>query len=122
MKKIFYFTDVLAFLTREEDAINKLRKNLQIFKDHSSDIRLVWHPWSGTEKYLELNHSKVLESYREIVETYCREAWGELDTSSSFSKTKEVLADCNAYYGDVSDLVYEAQNAKIPVMIQNVDC
>ena len=121
MKKIFYYTDVLPFLGRGKDATDKLISNLEIFKDSADRIRLVWHPWSGTEKYMELNESSVLDEYRAIVEKYRSEAWGDLDESDTFEDARKVLLECDGYYGDVSDLVYEAQNAGIPVMLQNVD-
>ncbi len=121
MKKMFYYTDVLPFLARGKDAIDKLSRNLETFHDASGDIKLVWHPWSGTDKYLERNNSSVRIRYNEIVRKFSEEGWGELDLSDTFGDAKKVLLSCDAYYGDVSDLIYEAQNAKIPVMIQNID-
>ncbi len=121
MKKIFYYTDILPFLGREEDAIGKLKRNLKIFLDSSDKVQLVWHPWSETEKYLMLNNSSVLDRYRSIVDTYRKERWGELDESDSFDDAKKVLFTCDGYYGDVSDLAYEAQRSGIPVMVQDID-
>ena len=121
MKKVFYFTDVLPFLGKGDAALEKLNHNLEIFKEASDKIRLVWHPWSGTEKYMELNDAPVLDEYRSILENFRSEAWGDLDESTSFEQAKEALLGCNGYYGDVSDLVYEAQNAGIPVMLQDID-
>lgn len=122
MKKVFYYTDVLPFLSRGEDAVDKLKRNLEVFKEEQESIRLVWHPWSKTEEYLELNKSDVIKDYKEIIDTYLSEGWGELDRSKSMSDAKEAMLKCDAYYGDSCDLIYEAQNAKMPVMIQNVDC
>ena len=121
MKKIFYYTDVLPLLSSGEDALNKIKRNLEVFKDASQNIKLVWHPWSRTEHYLELNGSELLKQYQHVLETYKYEGWGDLDESDTFIETKAVLLRCNGYYGDVSDLVYEAQNAGIPVMLQNID-
>lgn len=121
MKKIFYYTDVLGFLSREDDAIDKLNRSLAIFKESSDKIELVWHPWSRTREYLELNKSSIIDEYTDIVEKYRNDNWGVLDESDSFASAKEVMLSCDAYYGDVCDLIYEAQNAKMPVMIQNID-
>ena len=121
MKKIFYYTDVLPFLGEEKKALNKLIYNLSIFRSACSDIQLIWHPWSLTEEYLEKNGSHVLDDYKCIVRDYIDEGWGILDTCSSLDEAKRVLLDCDAYYGDISDLTYEAQNAGIPVMLQNID-
>ena len=109
MKKIFYYTDVTPLLGRGDAAIEKMIRNLKTFKAASGEIKLVWHPWSGTERY------------HRIVEEYRTEAWGDMDESSSFDKARETLLTCDGYYGDVSDLVYEAQKAGIPVMLQDID-
>ena len=121
MKKMYYYTDVLPFLSDGEKAIDKLNRNLGIFYENREKIRLIWHPWSGMEKYLKLNNYEVLDKYLAVVEKYKADGWGDMDSSSSFAEAKAVLLGCNGYYGDVSDLVYEAQNEKIPVMIQSLD-
>ena len=122
MKKIFYYTDVLLFLARGDDAVDKLKRNLVIFKETSENIRLVWHPFSRTEEFLRMNKASVTDEYMSIVLQYKKEGWGDFDTAKGLDKTKEILFKCDAYYGDVSDLTYEAQNAKMPVMLQNIDC
>ena len=121
MKKIFYYTDVLPFLSRGDEAIKKLRRNLETFKESSADVHLVWHPWSATEEYLKINRSGVTEEYRSIVDEFTGAGWGNLDKSDTYQSAKEVLFGCDAYYGDPSDLAYEAQNAKMPVMFQNIE-
>ena len=121
MKKIFYYTDVLPFLGKEEVAINKLQRNLEIFKAARDDVRLVWHPWSKTEDYMRLNRFPLIGKYKEIVEKYREEGWGELDEADTYQGTLEVLLECDGYYGDTSDMAYEAQIAKIPVMLQNYE-
>ncbi len=121
MKRLFYYTDVLPFLSLNEAAIRKLERNLEIFKESSDSICLIWHPWSKTEEYLALNHSNVIDDYRRIVKKYLDEGWGKLDDSDNYQAAKDVLLQCDAYYGDVSDLVYDAQQAKKPVMLQNFE-
>lgn len=121
MKKLFYYTDVLPLLSRERQAIQKLERNLEIFHEACDSIRLVWHPWSKTDEYLRINHSGVRGEYSRIVEKYLGEGWGDLDTTDTYQDAKAVLMECDAYYGDVSDLAYEAQLAKLPVMLQNFD-
>lgn len=121
MKKMFYFTDVLPFLGKEELALDKLKRNLELFYQEKDKIKLVWHPWSGTREYLEMNNSGALSEYNRIVDEYISAGWGELDESKTMDDAIKVLLGCDAYYGDTSDLVYEAQNAKIPVMLQNLE-
>ncbi len=121
MKKIFYYTDVLPFLSKDEKAIDKLQRNLEIFKEAKDKIWLVWHPWHKTGEYLKINKSAVMNRYEKIVDQFRQEGWGELDESATYQDTLQVLLKCDGYYGDVSDMAYEAQNARIPVMLQNLD-
>ncbi len=121
MKKIFYYTDVLPFLAKGDKAIEKLQRNLEIFREAKDNIRLVWHPWSKTEEYLKINKSSVTEKYNEIVKKYQEEGWGDFDEAGTYQETLDVLLKCDGYYGDTSDMAYEAQNAKIPVMLQNIE-
>ncbi len=120
-KKIFYYTDVLPILAREGAAIEKLKRSLKIFQESAEEIRLVWHPYPQTIEYLEKNHSTVLEDYERILSAYRQDNWGDLDESASLESARQVLLSCHAYYGDVSDLVADAQNAGLPVMLQDID-
>ena len=121
MKKVFYYTDALPFLSKERQAIDKLQRNLEIFKEARDNIRLVWHPWSKTEEYLRRNNCAVTDEYLAILRSFCEESWGDLDETDNYDDAKEVLLTCDAYYGDSSDMVYDAQNAKMPVMLQNIE-
>ncbi len=121
MKKLFYYTDVLPFLSKKEVAIDKLKRNLMLFRDSCDSIYLVWHPWSKTAEYLSLNGSEVLDEYLSEVQQFVDEGWGELDKTCTYQEAKNVMLGCDAYYGDPSDLAYDAQIAKLPVMLQNFD-
>ncbi|MCR5740573.1 MAG: hypothetical protein K6G43_12220 [Lachnospiraceae bacterium] len=121
MKKIFYFTDLLPFLSKPDKAIDKLKRNLEIFKESSQDIQLIWHPYSRNEEFMKINRCTVINEYNKIIDEFKSAGWGQLDETSNIADAKEVLFECDAYYGDTCDLVYEAKNKGIPVMIQNVD-
>ncbi|MCR4792618.1 MAG: hypothetical protein K5871_07700 [Lachnospiraceae bacterium] len=121
MKKIFYFTDLLPFLSKPDAAISKLKRNLETFKAASGDVELVWHPYSRTEEFMQINKCPAMTEYKAIVDEFKSSGWGKLDETASIAEAKEVLNGCNAYYGDQCDLVYEAQKNKIPVMIQNLE-
>lgn len=121
MKKLFFFTDLLPFLSKPDMAISKLNKNLEIFKDASQDVELIWHPWSRTEEFLRLNKCPVTDKYLKIVEEFKAAGWGTLDETGTLADAKEVLLSCDAYYGDSCDLVFYAKEKGIPVMIQNVE-
>lgn len=121
MKRIFYYTDVLPFLSKEDAAIDKLKHNLELFGQNADRITLIWHPWSKTAEYLKLNGSPVLDEYIKIADDYKLGGWGVFDDSLSPEQSKRVLLSCNAYYGDISNLMYDAMEAGLPVMIQNLN-
>lgn len=121
MKKVFYYTDVLPFLSKQKAAITKLRSNLDTFKEASGDIQLIWHPWSRTEEFMKLNKCSVIDEYRKIVDEFKAAGWGVLDETTTIADAREVMMSCDAYYGDACDLAFEAKNKGIPVMLQNVD-
>ena len=56
-----------------------------------------------------------------IVERYKKEGWGIFDETTELADAKWVMLSCNAYYGDVSGLSYDAMDLGLPVMIQNID-
>ena len=62
-----------------------------------------------------------MDDYLQILNDYRTEGWGELNDSPVMDEVKDVLRGCDAYYGDMSDLVFEAQTAGMPVMLQNID-
>lgn len=120
MKKIFYYTDVLPILSKQREALNKINKTLEIFKNSSEEIELVWHPYSRTEEFLKLNKCPAEAEYRKIVEDFKNAGWGVLDEAPTLDEAKKVLSGCDAYYGDSCDLIYEAQKKNIPVMLQDI--
>ncbi len=119
MKKIFYYTDVLPLLSKQEVAIEKLKYNLGVFEASKDEVQLVWHPYVRMKEYLEKNRCPVTAEYLSLVEEFQSAGWGVLDTSED---AVSVLESCDAYYGDVSDLVYYATESHKPAMLINYEC
>lgn len=118
MKRLLYYTDVLPLLSKKEAAIDKLERNLEIFASNKDKIRVIWHPYEKSEEYMKLNDFELMDKYRQIIENYKKDGYGDFDESGDL----KALADsCDAYYGDYSDAVYYMQESKKPVMIQNID-
>lgn len=118
MKRILYYTDVLALLSKKEAALDKIQRNLEIFSSNSDKIRVIWHPYEKCEEYMKLNNFELMDQYQKIIEDFKNGSFGEFDETSDL----KALADsCDAYYGDYSDAVYYMQESKKPVMIQNID-
>ena len=121
MKKVFYYTDVLPFLSKPKAAIAKLKANLDIFKEESENIELIWHPWSRTEEYMKLNKCVVTAEYRKIVEEFQPAGWGTLDETADLEEIKKIALNCEAYYGDPCDVAFEAKSKSVAVMLQNTE-
>ena len=117
MKSIFYYTDVCPFLAEGDVALDKLKRNLDIFKESKGEIRLVWHPFTGISDYLKKKAPEVYAKYSEIVEGFRSEGWGVYDESDD---GESLLKECVAYYGDPSPYVFYAQMDKKPVMIADI--
>ena len=117
MKSIFYYTDVCPFLAEGDVALDKLRRNLEIFKESRDDIRLIWHPFNGISDYLREKAPAVADEYAKIVEGFKSEGWGVYDESGDGDAA---LDECVAYYGDPSPFVFKAQMDKKPVMIADI--
>ena len=121
MKKVFYYTDVLPFLSKPKAAIAKLKANLDIFKESSENIELIWHPWSRTEEFMKLNKCAVTDEYKNIIEEFKAAGWGTLDETKTLEDARDVLLGCDAYYGDLGELAIEAKNKNMPLLLQNID-
>ena len=121
MKKVFYYTDVLPFLSNPKAAVAKLKANLVIFKEESESIELIWHPWSRTEEFMKLNKCAVTDEYKNIIEEFKAAGWGTLDETTVLEETKEVAFKCDAYYGDPCGIAFEVKSKGIPVMLQNIE-
>ncbi len=121
-KRVFYNSDILPFLIHGKTAIDKLKRNLELFYEHREEVVLVWHIYYRMQEFLELNESPVTEEFKKIRDIYIREGWGELDeTSDRGEEIFNVLKECDAYYGDTSHLISYAQEKGIPVMMQDVE-
>ena len=117
MKSIFYYTDVCPFLAESDAALDKLRRNLEIFKESKDGVRLVWHPYEKIEEYMKEKAPEAYEEYKKVVDEFTAEGWGTYDLSEDGAA---VMSSCSAYYGDPSPYVYQAQMEKKPVMIADI--
>ena len=118
MKSIFYYTDVCPFLAEPEKAIDKLKRNLEIFKESSGDIRLIWHPFNGIDEYMQKKAPDTYEIYKGLVDEFKNEGWGVYDEREDGDA---VMDECAAYYGDPSPYVFHAQITGKPVMIADIN-
>lgn len=117
-KVIFYNTSVTALLQKNEAMLEKIRYNLQIFKENSAEVMLLWRPHPLMEATLSAMRPQLLKQYENIVREYRAGGWGIYDDSPDLDRA---IAVSDAYYGDPSSVVSLYQQTGKPIMIQTVD-
>ncbi len=117
-KVIFYNTSVSALLEYDEKMLRKIEAVLEIFKMRREDAALLWRPHPLIQATIESMRPHLWQQYKEIVDQYKAEGWGIYDDTADMDRA---VAISDAYYGDPSSLVRLCAEAKIPVVIQNVN-
>ena len=118
-KTLLYSISATGFIERGLKAAEKLQNVLQILKENSGEIIMVWYPNKEIETVLKLSHPDLWKAYFEIVEKYRKEGWG-IYAENLDSETAVLMSD--AYYGDACVLSQDMVIAEKPVMIQNFEC
>ena len=117
-KIIFYNTSVQALLNNDMKMIDKIRDVLKVFKENSEDVALLWRPHPLIEATLTSMKPQLYDAYQKIVDEYRTEGWGIYDDTPDMDRAV-VISD--AYYGDMSSIVWIYQKTGKPIMIQNAD-
>lgn len=117
-KIIFYNNSISALLQHEEKMIVKMKTVLEIFKENSDEIALLWRPHPLIESTLTSMRTRLWEQYKAIRNRYLAEGWGIYDDTADIDRA---IVVSNAYYGDMSSVVQMYQITGKPVMIQNVE-
>ena len=116
-KKLMVYQVTIAFLLEnKEEALKKIRDNLELMKENAEKILLVFSPHENCEQ-LERIDPALHEAFQEIVREYRDEDFGIYDEEH----LSEELPECfDAYYGDASVLAHHCRNAKVPVMLEAI--
>lgn len=115
-KIIFYNTSVGSLLTYDKLMLKKMRQVFETFKENKEEVALLWRPHPLIQAAVEAMRPQLWQEYDEIVRKYRSEGWGIHDDSADIDRAI-VISD--AYYGDMSSVVWLCQRAGMPVMIQN---
>lgn len=116
-KKVFFYNIGLsAFLSGNEQYIQKLRSVLDIFRQRE-DIVLWLRPHPLIETTLEAMRPELLTEYRQLMEEYRNGSWGIYDDTSDLYRA---VAWSDVYYGDRSSVTMLFSAQQKPVMIQAV--
>ena len=116
-KKLMVYQVTIAFLLEnKEEALKKIRDNLELMKENAEKILLVFSPHENCEQ-LERIDPEMHEKFQAIVAEYKEQDFGIYDGEH----VSEELPECfDAYYGDASVLAHHCRNAKVPVMIEDI--
>lgn len=117
-KIIFYNTGVSTLLSHGEALLEKMERVFQIFWENRTDVALWWRPHPLMRETIVSMRPELLEKYDWIVREYKAAKWGIYDDSADMDRA---IALSDAYYGDMSSIVWLYQKTGKPVMIQTID-
>lgn len=143
IKKIILYQPVFSsFYEYGIDIIGKIEKNLEIFKDASDDIVVIWLEQLPIKRDLNKLDKMVVKKYRGVVEKFVSEDYGIFVSDSIFdgkynlsdflqrledagirkeaTLERIVIEISDAYYGDGDYVARQFVLEKKPVMIQNI--
>lgn len=115
-KVVFYNTTVSTLLNSNEDLLTKIKNVLAVFYSERKNIVLWWRPHPLMEATLSSMRPELLNEYQDIVSAYKEEGWGIYDDSPDMDRA---IACSDAYYGDMSSIVWLYEYTGKPIMIEN---
>ena len=118
MKSIFYYTDICMLLSKEEKELEKISRCLDIFEESKDSIHIVWGMYSNTKKSLSDLNPKVAKAFEGLLENFRKRELGDIVETDDL---KGEMMKCDAYYGDINELLYYAKQNQMPIMIANID-
>ncbi len=117
-KIILYNTTIGALLRQNEKMLDKIESVFHIFQEMQSETILLWRPHPLLESTMGSMRTGMLKRYLQMKERYIQEGWGIYDDTADLNRA---IALSDAYYGDISSVVWLYQKTGKPVMIQNVE-
>ena len=115
-KLILYNTGLSVLLKERENMTAKIRRNLDFFRSVKDDVILLWRPHPMIDASLPFMPPAAAEEYIELRDSYIKEGFGIYDDSPLLDRA---IAVSDAYYGDMSSVVWLYQKTGKPIMIQN---
>ena len=117
-KIILYSNSIPAMLDNSSKLINKISNSLEIFKQYSENIALIWRPHPMMLEVANQLRPEISSSIRELMEYFTNADIGIIDTNPD-PTTSIALAD--AYYGDPNSVMELFKLTNKPIMIENPD-
>lgn len=117
-KIVLYSNSVSSVLQNKEQLIEKLKSVLDIFRQNSDKIALIWRHNPLIQPTIEYTYPKLWNDYNAIVTQYKHESWGIYDDVTA---VLDDVAVSDAYYGDADSIVQKCRREDMPIMIQNIE-
>ncbi len=118
-KKIVYFLTVSFLAEHGEEAVEKIKKNLEVFGANADKAEIIWISQCIKDNIGVLD-KKVADDFREALSKFRQMQVGEYIEDPPPSENEHYAAVCDAYYGDPSSMALHFFYHHKPVMIQNV--
>ncbi len=118
-KVIFYNVSISGLMQNKEKMLAKIQSVFETFKENQEEVVLLWRPHPQMREAVETSHPQLWKEYQAILEQYREEAWGIYDDTPDFDN---VVALCDAYFGDTGSVAQKFRVEGKPVMLQDVEC
>jgi len=116
-KIILYNLSILPLLENREQALKKLDKVFQFFREKKDEIVLLWRPHPLLFKTIESMVPWLQDAYIRRVRQFQEEGWGIYDETPD---PNLAMAISDGYYGDNSSLVTTYRETGKPILLQDV--
>ena len=116
-KIILYLTTIETMLLDTESFIKKHRYVFSVFRDRK-DVALWWRPHPLLKATFESMKPELLKEYEQLEYEYKKAGWGIYDDSSDLYRA---ITWSDAYYGDMSSVIWLYEVTSKPIMVQNVN-
>lgn len=114
-KRILFYTSISGIMQNQDEAVEKIERVLELFKQYSDKIELTWCIQELINSVLPDINAELYDCINVIRNNYMVEKIGYMCSD----KDKGILDSCDAYYGDTSSIVQRYRNDGKPVMIMD---
>ena len=116
-KVVLYHTSVSNIVMCGLQAINKIKRVLDTFREYKDIMTPIWYAHPKTQMVLETRHPDLWNKYRNILNMYLSEDYGIYEDGDDYDS---LVAISDAYYGDRGTVMHDFSQTGRPVMITNI--
>ncbi len=117
-KVILFHTSVSDIVTSKQKYFDKLTRVLDLFRQQSDVMTIIWHAHPNTQAVLEAKYPELWNEYRQILDRFLQDDFGIYDDREDHTRS---VAIADAYYGDRDAIMHDFVQTGRPVMIMNID-